>query len=377
MEANSQHTAILHRYARDARDPVFFYGLIYIKQEARDIPFVIWDEDNSAVSRQIIYLLRQSETISVTGNISSEAELKSLVQQNKTLGAIHFPFGMEKSILTRHPSTLTLYTNAASLVPAKLVYKAVAQVVITASAGVVIQKLVKTGMNRDKAMALANPIKLNSFLLYNPTYNYQEYLVPGLITVTMQMILIISSMLCLNFEWRTNTIHELSQLAGGSSFLIIISKTIAHLTVAWINFVLIVGVIFPVFQIGVPDATANFFFIYTLLSIACIGIGMFISALLQDVTLAGDVALFYTSPAFVFSGFTFPRWAMPWYDQYYAMLMPYTHFLDAFFKSYYMNLPLHYSEQEIYRLLIFVLATFPTAGILFKQQLKNVKYEAL
>lgn len=247
--------------------------------------------------------------------------------------------------------------------------------IITGSAGVIIQKLTKTGVKPERAMALANPIKLNSYQLYNATYNYQEYLVPGLITVGMQMILIISSMLALNYEWKTGTMHQLCQLARGSASAVLLGKTTAHLVVAWLNFILIAFVIFPIFGIGVPAATGKFFLLYTLLSLACIGIGLFISALFRDVMLAGDTALFYTSPAFVFSGFTFPRWAMPWYDQYYALIMPYTPFLDAFFKSYYMNLPLHYANTELNKLLLFSLVMFPTAGFLLKAQFKSLSHE--
>lgn len=353
----------------------FFYALIYQKQEAKNLAFAVWDEDQSPVSRELLFLLEQKEALQITRRVSSEAEVKKLIQEGKILGAIHFPANLQKNIYSRHPSTVTLYTNAAALVPAKLVYKAVAEVVITGSTGVILQKLVKTGMKSDRAMAIANPISLNTYQLYNPTYNYQEYLVPGLITVGMQMILIIGSMLALNYEWVTETMHELYDSSEGSVVITIIGKTIAHLAISWINFIIIVGVIFPFFDIGVSAATGKFFIIYTLLSLACIGIGMFISALFKDVMLSGDVALFYTSPAFVFSGFTFPRWAMPWYDQYYALIMPYTSFLDGFFKVYYMNLPLKYALGDFSKLLLFCAVMYPTAMLLFKRQFNSIKNE--
>ncbi|EJG02574.1 MULTISPECIES: ABC transporter permease [Flavobacterium] len=353
----------------------FFYALIYQKQEAKNLAFAVWDEDQSPVSRELLFLLEQKEALQITRRVSSEAEVKKLIQEGKILGAIHFPANLQKNIYSRHPSTVTLYTNAAALVPAKLVYKAVAEVVITGSTGVILQKLVKTGMKSDRAMAIANPISLNTYQLYNPTYNYQEYLVPGLITVGMQMILIIGSMLALNYEWVTETMHELYDSSRGSVVAVIVGKTIAHLAISWINFIIIVGVIFPFFDIGVSAATGKFFIIYTLLSLACIGIGMFISALFKDVMLSGDVALFYTSPAFVFSGFTFPRWAMPWYDQYYALIMPYTSFLDGFFKVYYMNLPLKYALGDFSKLLLFCAVMYPTAMLLFKRQFNSIKNE--
>ncbi|WP_257666866.1 ABC transporter permease [Parapedobacter tibetensis] len=349
----------------------FFYALIYQKQDAKELPFAIWDEDNSAISRQLIYLLEQGETLKITEHVNNEADLKRWIQNGEIMGAIHFPVNMQNDIYSKRVANVTLYTNAASLVPAKLIYKAVAEVVIMGSAGVTLQKLQKEGIPSSSAMAIANPVNLISYQLYNADYNYQKYLVPGLITVGIQMIIIISCMLALNYEWKTNSMDELYQLSNGSASLVILGKTIAHLVVAWFNFVLIAFVIFPYFGIGVAAATGKFFILYSLLTLACIGVGMFISSLFKDVMLAGDTALFYTSPAFVFSGFTFPRWAMPWYDQYYATIMPYTSFLDAFFKAYYMNLPLHYSENEIGKLVLFCIVLFPTAIILFSKQFKT------
>ena len=351
----------------------FLYAYIYNEQQADHLPVALWDEDRSAVSRQFTFLLQQVETIRFTRQVGSIGELEDLVRRGEILGAIHFPKNMERDIKSRHPVNVVVYTNAAAVVSAKLIYKEAAQVIITAGSGVILQKFVKTGMEKEKAMALVQPIVLNAYTLYNPTYNYQQYLVPGLITVGLQMIMIMVSVLLLNYETTTRTQQQLFTLAQGSASAVIIGKSIAHLTIAWQSFLLVAFVVFPFFQLGTPSAAGKFFVLYTLLSLACIGIGVMLSALFADTMLATDAALFYTSPAFVFRGFTFPRWAMPWYDQYYANIMPYTHFLDGFFKVYYMDLPLRYARTEMGYLLLFIAITFSIAILLYQQQLNRLK----
>ncbi len=355
--------------------PVLFcvYAYIYRDKQADNLPIAIWDEDNSSTSRLFTYMLEQSNAIRITASVDNTAEIRKLIMQGKVLGAVHFPLNMEADIKSRHPVKVTLYTNAAALVPAKLIYKDAAQVIITAGAGVTLQKLVKQGMKAEKAMAIVMPVSLTTYTLYNPTYNYQEYLVPGLLTVAVQMIIIIVAVLLLNYELKTETIHELKQLAKGSASNVILGKTLAHLSVAWLNLILIAGIIFPAFQMGHTDGLLNLFVVYTLLALACIGIGLMISAIFKDVMLASDIALFYTSPAFVFSGYTFPRWAMPWYDQYYAMIMPYSSFLDAFVKVYNMQLPLIYALPECGKMMLFIAVTFFVAIVLFQYQLNRLK----
>jgi ABC-2 type transport system permease protein len=113
-----------------------------------------------------------------------------------------------------------------------------------------------------------------------------------------------------------------------------------------------------------------------LLALACISIGMLISVIVSDTMLATDIALFYTAPAFVFSGYTFPRWAMPWYDQYYAWVMPYSTFLDGFVKLYQMELPFRFAYFEMSVLILFVAVTFPIAFLFLKFKIRK-EYKAI
>jgi ABC-2 type transport system permease protein len=347
----------------------FFYAFIYDKEKVKELPVAIWDENHSAASRQLTFLLEQMESIHITRQVHSQPELEQLILKGEIMGAVHFPVGMEEKIMGGEPVSITLYTNASALVPAKLLFKNASEVIITGGAGISLQKLVQSGMNRTKAMALVQPVVLTTLPLYNPAYNYFQYLVPGLITVALQMIIIMVGVLIFNYESKTGTKQELYTLAKGSAITIITGKTLAHLVVSWINFILVTGIIFPLFGIGNLLLTFHFFLLFTLLTVACIGIGVLISVIISDTMLATDIALFYTAPAFVFSGYTFPRWAMPLYDQYYAMVMPYTSFLDGFVKVYTMHLPFHYAMHEISVLLLFIILTFPLATIILKRKI--------
>lgn len=355
----------------------FFYALIFDKQQAKDLPVAVWDDDRSPVSRQITFLLEQTASIHITHAVSSETEMRQLMQEKKIIGAVHFPKNMEADIKSRHPVKVAVYTNASALIPSKLVYKDASTVIITAGSGVNLQKFMKTGMTQGKAMALIMPVSLELFTLYNPTYNYQNYLVPGLVTVAMMMIIIMVTVLMFNKEWEEGTARELAVMGKGHAGIVFTGKTIAHLTASWINFALVFGVIFPIFSMYHAGTWWNLFVMFNLMSLACIGIGAMVSVLMMDVMLALDFGIFYTSPAFVFSGFTFPRWGMPWYDQYYAAIMPYTPFLDAFFKLYFMELPLRYAGPEALRLLLFIGFTFFIAVFFLQKRFQKTPYHAV
>lgn len=352
-----------------------FYGLIYSKEKVQDLPVVIWDEDQSALSRELIFLLQQTESINLTHVVSDRKEMEKLINTGEAYGGIHFPENMEKDIKRTKAVTVGIFTNAASLVPSKLIYKDAMQVLLMANGGVILSKLTKKGMEKSTAMFLAQPIKLNTLPLFNPTYNYIKYLLPGLTSVTLQMVFLLIGVLVINYEKKTKTEEELQELSGFNAFAIIGGKFVAYFVPMIINYLILTILIFPLFGFGFEFLSFKFFFLLMLMLSACLALGMLVSALFDDIMFTTDVALFFSSPAFVFSGFTFPRWAMPWYDQYYAVLMPYTHFVDAYFKIGSMNLPLQYVTKEITVLLAFIVISFLLASMVYgskirKQQLK-------
>ncbi len=350
----------------------FFFGLIYQKQFAREFPVAVWDDDHSSVSRTLANMMDATVGIHITEQADSEQSILNLIQSGKIAAAVYFPKNMEADAKKGKPTAITLYTNASGLVASQMIYKDAAQVIIKGGLAVILQKSQRQGMPADQAMALVQPVKLNTVTLYNPEFNYQQYLAPGLITVGLQMALIIASVLILNLELARNTIGELLAISRSPS-QIIVGKTLAHLAVSWISFILIFFVVFPVFGLDKPGTIFNLFILFTLLSLACIGIGLMVSALSNNLLFTVDLALFYTAPAFVFSGFTFPRSAMPWYDQYYAAAMPYTHFMDAFIRLYYMGLPPQYVTREMVILLLFCGVTYPVAVLLFQFKIKKFR----
>jgi ABC-2 type transport system permease protein len=84
-----------------------------------------------------------------------------------------------------------------------------------------------------------------------------------------------------------------------------------------------------------------------------------------------DIAFFYNSPAFVFSGFTFPLIGMPFFNSLYAHFIPYTHFLHAFFKLYQMGTPFRYITPELSILGLFFLVGFITSYVALKLRLSE------
>ena len=355
--------------------PILFllYMLIYNGQALHNIPIAVWDEDQTELSRAMTRQYQASPFVNIVTKVNSAEDIKSKMQSNTIQGAVHLPKGLQTNLQSGKGASVSFYRNGSNLIYGELLYKAFAEVTLTINGGVVLERFKKEGVAPDQAKILANPINLHVHSMYNPTYNYQNYLVPGLMTVGLQMMLIMVAVLLINSEFEKDNFEELGHLSNGSAFTIIAGKTFAFYLMGMLNVLLMFGVFFTYFNIPFVHAFWPLFVLFSLFILACIGIGLMVSVIVREALMASDLALFYTSPAFVFSGFTFPKWAMPWYDQFYAQTMPFTPFLMGFFKVYQMNAGWNAITPHLASLCWFILISFSVAWAVLKIKLSTKK----
>ena len=235
------------------------------------------------------------------------------------------------------PSTVVIFNNSTNLVIANTTLKDGTALIKTISGGILLKKLRSNGLQTEQAMNIINPIRIEIQPLYNPNYNYLNFLVSGLIPVFLQMIIMVAAVLLISSEFTHRTIHELLATANGSVWAILIGKSLPHLAIHCATVLGILGIIFPLFGmqiVGSAFATALLFICFV---IASFFLGLMISAIFHDQQFATEVVLFLNVPTFIFSGFVFPLWAMPVFHQIFAQILPYTHFLFGFLKLYQMG----------------------------------------
>jgi ABC-2 type transport system permease protein len=349
-----------------------FLALIYVKGTLRDEPVAVYDADHTPLSRLIIRYIDASSYAKVATYLNSEDDMKNFFLEHDDIHAIYYiPQGTEREIIKGETSKIIVYTNSSNIVFGNLIYKNANTIATTISVGILLKKFMLKGESPQKAFDLAMPIRVHTHALFNSYYNYLYYLLPGLMTVLLQMLLFFAAARSINSEFSENTIFELRKMAGDKIYPIIFGKALAY-TLMGLSVTALIGVFFGVFAIPINGNLFALFFLFTYFVITTVFLGLMLSAIIKDEILALDLAFFYNSPAFVFSGFTFPMFLMPSFNSFYADMIPYTHFLSAFFKLYQMNTPLHYIRMEIFYISIFlvigVLGSMGALKFYFKKQ---------
>lgn len=321
-------------------------AVIYKNGVIHDIPVAIFDEDHSEVTRLITRAIESTSSLAVVKYVGSVDELKSEIQKGNIQGAFHFQRNMVEDLKAGKPTTVIIYKNTANLIYGNMILKDGMTVVKTVSAGLLLRKLKQKGMSEEAAMPVVNPVSIHSHSLYNPQYNYTSFLLPGLLPAIFQMIIMVVGVLIISSEYTHHSFGELMRTANYNVFTILIGKSVPHIFVNSATALGIIGIILPMFKVEINGSTIILFLYFLLFILACLFLSLLISSIFKEQLIATEIAVFIGTPAFIFSGYSFPLWGMPAAHNIFAQIIPFTHFLSGYLKIYQMNAPLKYLLPE-------------------------------
>jgi ABC-2 type transport system permease protein len=353
---------------------IFFYlGAIYEEGAIENVPIAVLDLDHSDLSRKVINNIEASPRLNIIKFLNSNDNIDDIfINHRDVKGFYVIPKGFQKNIFRGEQEKLVVYTNSSNIIYGNLIYKEAASFINTMSAGINLNTFKLQGIPHEKAVKMVMPIKVITKPLFNSYYNYLYYLIPGLTTVLLQMIVFLLAARSINSEYTNDTFIELLRFTKGSIFKIISGKFLTYTLLGFIVAIFIFSVVHPLLGIPASENTVPFLGVVLVFVMANAMLGIMISTIFKNEAIAMDVSFVYNSPAFVFSGFTFPMMAMPAFSAWYAQLIPYTHFLNAFLKGMEMNTPFPYLAQPTINLLLFVLTGYIVTISIFMFRNKKV-----
>ncbi len=343
---------------------------IYTAGALRKIPVAVLDQDHSDLSRTIINYLNASPETKVTTSLQSQGQLKDFFLTHPEKAVYYFPKGMEKDMLKGKSSGVKVMTNSTNIIYGNVLKRNAYELLETVSGGVLVRRLTAQGLTPAQARRLALPIAVNSKPLFNTEYNYLYYLVPGLLTVLLQMIVFFLGARSINKELSAGREQQMLETADYKFFHVIAGKLLVYTLIGMV-LAMFTGTVFKLFGIPYQHQLGDTFLLFFFFSLANASLGMMLSSLVSEEIVALDIALFYNSPAFIFSGFTFPILGMPFLDSLWAKFIPYTYFLHAFFKLFEMGAPLAYANTEFLALSAFALTGVITTYVALKVKFKK------
>lgn len=291
---------------------------VYAARTARDLPVGVVDLDRSSLSRTLVRDIAAAPQLRAIP-LADPAEAYDNFRQGRIRAAVVLPERLDRDVRTGGTARILLLRDATNPVTANQIYAAMATIAATEGARLEAGRLMVAGLSLSQAKDMALPLRTDPRPISNPSFDYLSNFAPGLFPMFLQMALMLAAGTMLPHGWRRSA-HPLRELAGRSLPWVAVYAAAALAYYRWL---------LP--HWGAPStpflATAALLLLLMAASLAC---GAVFGRYIRSPVKAGQFLLAFNTPAFPFSGYTFPEWAMPRVLSVATRPLPFSLFVDAY-----------------------------------------------
>jgi ABC-2 type transport system permease protein len=290
-----------------------------INSNPKHLPTAVYAADNSPFARTIVWSLRNSSYFDITREAHSEAEIKTLLAENKVQFAVTVPVDFSRKLLRGEKPQLLLEADATD--PSAVGFAMSA-----------INTLALTVVNRDltgplaKLRASPQPFTVITHQHYNPESISQYNIVPGLMGVILTMTMVMFTGLAITRERESGTMENLlsTPVHPGE---VILGKIVPYIMVGYIQVFLILLAAKFLFDVPIVGSVPLLLVLAFLFIVAHLTVGITFSTIAQNQRQAMQMGMFFFLPNILLSGYMFPFRGMPQWAQTIGECLPLTHFL--------------------------------------------------
>jgi ABC-2 type transport system permease protein len=286
------------------------------------IPTAIVDRDQTPASRRFIQTLANTATFDANYYVQDEQEARSLVNAGTALVAVFIPTGFEKDLIAadRGPAQVQIILDGADPSAARA-----AQMSAEGAVAAFAQRTVASELG-GAASRWGEVISLDVRVWFNEELKTSNYEVPSELGFMLVAVALMIASLGIARERELGTLEQLlvTPLRGVE---LVIGKALPALAIAYVNFLLMLGLVVFVFKVPMRGSWALLLGIAFFYILVELGWGLMISAISKTQVQALLLAFMIMMAEVVFSGYAFPVENMPWLMQRVAAFVPIKHWL--------------------------------------------------
>lgn len=288
--------------------------LVYSERVVREIPVGYVDQDQSSLSRTLIRGFDATPQIHLRKYFDSY-ELHKAFRTGAVHGGILIPNGLAEWTREGKTARVVVWRDASNPLYSNQVFQASSGVLAAEGAKLEAGRLIAVGASKELAMLL----RVDSRPLGNPFIDYLRNMAPGLLPVFLQLCLMLAGGNLLPASWRDSPSPR-KEFLGRALPWLVIQGTGAMVFLAFL---------FPYW--GIPlESPIRIAALTALLMMASLSFGAALSRLLHNPLKTAQNLLAFNTPALLFSGYTFPEWAMPKAIEWATRPLPFSLFFDAY-----------------------------------------------
>lgn len=277
----------------------FGFGITF---DVENLPYAVYDRDQSAQSRQLVENLSGSRYFEEKAPIFSDTEIERRLRSGELRLVVAIPPSYGRDLLRGYQPELAVYLDGAMPFRAET-----ARGYVQGIAQRYVQDLARRSTQPESISAL--PL-IEPRFRYNQSFESTHAILPGVIMVVMMMI---PAMLTAIGVVREREIGSISNLyaSPGSVSEFLLGKQMPYVLVGFASFLSLVMVAVFLFGVAVNGSLAALLLGGLLYVMAATGLGLLVSTFVRTQVAAIIItAVVCTVPAVNFSGFIYPAAAL-------------------------------------------------------------------
>ena len=319
----------------------FFYPLPYNAESVRGVPVAIVDQDDSALSRQLIRYAGAHPGIDVVRVTTRPEDAQELIWRGDAAGAMFIPADFSRKVLAGTAPEIEVSGNGSYPLLNKVVLNGLAEVAGTISAGIEGKRLSATTPSAMQVEALRQPLSTEALPMFNVREGYASYIVPGVLVLVMQQTFLLGIGLLFG-TW--SSVKSFPYAPNAASYFGALN---AFALVVVLNAMYFFGFVFWWQDYPRGGNLAGTIVLTVLYSYAVAALGMLIGTSFRTRERSIQLLVATSMPIMFLSGLSWPTSALPDALQAASWLLPSTAAIQGFIATNQMGASLHEVRTEL------------------------------
>jgi ABC-2 type transport system permease protein len=292
---------------------------------------IAWmDMDRTPESRSLRDRFTGSGRFDIVSAPESEEDVQRTLDRGEAQAVIRIPRGFARDTMRGHATEVQILIDGTNSNTASLVASYAGEIVAEYSVELLEgqQRVKILTRSPGSPVSMATPqVTARSRVWFNPDLYSRNYFVPGVIANIIMMVTLMLTALSIVREKEIGTMEQL-MVTPVRPIELMLGKTLPFALVGLMDVVLVTVVALLVFHIPLHGSFPLLLFCAVLFLMTSLGAGLFLSTISQTQQQAMMGSFFFSTPAFMLSGFAFPIRNMPVAVQYLTYLNPIRYFIE-------------------------------------------------
>jgi ABC-2 type transport system permease protein len=296
-----------------------------------DHTHIAWmDLDRTPLSRELRAKFEGSGRFDVVSQPQSEEDVQRTLDRGEAQAVVRIAPNFERDVKRGRPTEVQVLVDGTNSNTASLVSGYAGSVIADFSESVSGERqtvrILSRGGNSPPPVA-APQVAARTRVWFNPDLYSRNYFVPGVIANIIFMVTLMLTAMAIVREKEIGTMEQL-MVTPVRPLELMIGKTLPFAVVGLFEVLMITSAALLIFHIPFRGSVVLLFVCAALFLMTSLGAGLFLSTISHTQQQAMMMNFFFSTPAFMLSGFAFPLRNMPVAVQWLTYLNPLRYFME-------------------------------------------------